>query len=524
MDKNYTVESGQPLRLHELDIQGLDKQLYDLNIRWKNGKRVGELKLPDGTSVFQGLHEGQQKIVDSEARFKVVACGRRFGKTAVAALVALAAIFQQNRRIWIVGPEYVHVEKVFQELYTILVTQLKVIGKGIPGTAARKSKGDYYLETPWGSIIEGKSANNPDSMAGEALDLIIFDEAGLEPNLANIWRQMLRPTLGDKEGSAIFISTPRGKNDFYNLFKLGELGRRQTEGLVEIGSIDNDFRHWDSWSMPTYTNPFIPRSEYEDARREALKTGKSVIFKQEYDADFDSVSDATFPEFKSTIPDPKSDNKDIRIPYHVQDYKYNPEFGPWFAGCDYNIARPASTVYAQVDKDNNVMIFDELFRPDTTAYMQAEFIREKESQLGVPYTDIVGDISGSFATAKGMNEFNQMESVLGHAPSGTRQGRETGNHLIHEWLAYPVMDKDNKLVLDEYGEPKVYPKLFVASHCINTIAALETAKKKMGKDGSIKDDYKEFQDGKEGLLDGIRYLLVYLFKRREQITVQKGIY
>lgn len=522
---NGIVEAGQPLRLHDLNIQGLSEELYNQNIRWKNGKRIGELRDPEtGEPSFKGLHDGQREVVESEARFKVAACGRRWGKTGCAALIALAAVFQPNRRIWIVGPEYVHVEKIFQELYTILVIQMKVVGKGIPGTAARKSKGDYYIETPWGSIIEGKSANNPDSMAGEALDLVIFDEAGLEPNLSTIWRQMLRPTLGDKQGSAIFISTPRGKNDFYNLFKLGELGRRQSQGLVQITNPDDDFRNWESWSMPSYTNPFIPESEYHEARKEALKAGKYTLFKQEYDADFDSVSDATFPEFKATIKDPKSDNDDVRIPYHVQDYRFDPSFGPWFASCDYNIARPASTVYAQVDKEGNVMIFDELFRSDTTSYIQAEFIKEKVSQLGIPYNDVIGDVSGSFATAKGMNEFHQMAAVLGHQPSGTRQGRETGNHLIHEWLAYPVIGKDGVLQTDEFGNPKTFPKLFIASHCIHTIKAVETAKKKMSKDGSIKDDYREFQGGEEGLIDGIRYLLVHLFQPKQTASSNKGIY
>lgn len=418
--------------------------------------------------------------------------------TGVAALIAIAAFFQPNRRIWIVGPEYAHVEKVFQELYHILVNQLKVVGKHVQGSAARKSKGDYYIESPWGSIIEGKSGTNPDSMAGEAVDLVIYDEAGLEPNLGTIWRQMLRPTLGDKQGSGIFISTPRGKNDFYKLFKQGELGYRQYKGYEKVKDENSDFRHWASWSMPTYTNPFIPRSEYEDAKRDALLHGKYLLFKQEYDADFDSVSDAAFPEFKATIPD--EENPDVRKPYHVQDYTFNHSFGMWFAACDYNIARPASTIYAQVDKEGNVMIFDELFKSDTTAYMQAEYIKEKERELGVPYSDVIGDVSGSFSTAKGMNEFNQMETVLGHAPAGIRQGRETGNHLIHEWLAYPIIDKDGNVVKDENGEPKTFPKLFIASHCVETIHAIETAKKKTAKDGTIKQDYREVPTGHEGLL------------------------
>ena len=520
--KKTTDNIGQPLRLHDLNVQELAKELYEQKIRWKNGKVVGEVRDEDGNSIFVGLHEGQRLIVEHDARFKVIASGRRFGKSAVASLIAIAAFFQPNRRIWIVGPEYSHVEKVFQELYHILVNQLKVVGKNVPKSAARKSKGDYYIESPWGSIIEGKSGTNPDSMAGEALDLIIYDEAGLEPNLGTIWRQMLRPTLGDKQGSAIFISTPRGKNDFYKIYKQGELGYRQYKGLEPVKSIDSDFRHWASWSMPTYTNPFIPASEYEDAKRDALLHGKYLLFKQEYDADFDSVSDAAFPEFRATVPD--KENPDVKVPYHVQTYEYHPSYGPWFAACDFNMARPASTIYAQVDKQGNVMIFDELFRPNTTAYTQAEFILEKTKELGTGYADVVGDVSGSFTTAKGMNEFDQFASVLGHSPAGLRQGRETGNHLIHEWLAHPIINKDGDLVKDEDGEPKTFPKLFVASHCVETIHALETAKKKTAKDGTIKQDYGDVPSGHEGLLDGIRYLLVYLFHERSKTSVKKGIY
>jgi len=520
--KRSKIESGRPLRLHELNIQNLAKELYEQEIRFKNGKRIGALYDESDEPYFVGMHDGQKQVVQSPARFKIVAAGRRYGKTAVAVLVALAALFQPNRRIWIVGPEYTHVEKVFQELYYILVVQLKVAGKDVRNSAARKSKGDYYIELPWGSIVEGKSGTNPDSMAGEALDLVIFDEAGLEENLDTIWGQMLRPTLGDKQGSALFISTVRGKNDFYKLYKLGELGRRQEEGYVKIENKAKDFREWASWRMPTYINPFIPKSEYESAKKEALMKGKYLLFRQEYDADFDSVSDATFPEFKATIPDKEDPSKSY--PHHVQDYRFNPQFGPWFAACDFNVARPASTIYVQVDPNGNIMIFDEMFKSDTNAFMQAEYIREKCEELGYMYADVIGDFSGSFSTSKGMNEFDHFENVLGHPPVGIRQGRETGNHLIHEWLEYPVIDKEGHLVKKEDGEPETFPKMFVASHCVETIHALETAKRKITSNGTVKEDYKEFKTGHEGLIDSLRYLMVYLFKEKSKAKVQNGVY
>jgi hypothetical protein len=526
MTGNNNGMTGQPIRLHELNIPELTKWLYENNIRWKNGKRIGEEVLPDGTRRYIGLHTGQEKIVGYPSRFKVVACGRRFGKTAVATLVALATIMQPNRRVWVVGPEYVHVEKVFQELYTILVTQLKFIGKHKPNTVARKSKGDYYLETEWGSIIEGKSASNMDSMAGEGLDLVIVDEAGLIPDFMTVWDQMLRPTLSDKSGSGIFISTPRGKNDFYKLYKLGELGIQQTTGIIPIvnyeNGTDNDVRDWASWSMPTYSNPFIPAEEYHSAKKEALIKGKYTAFKQEYDADFESVSDAAFSEFKINKKIIVNGAEELR-PYHVQPYAYNPSYGPWFAACDFNLAKPASTVYAQLDTSNNIIIFDEMFRPNTNAFVQAELILEKVKELKVPYANVIGDISGSFKHA-GVNSFDQMETVLGHKPVGRKErSREAGNHLLHQWLAYPIIDKHGNLVLDEDGDIRTMPRLFVSPNCIETIHALETAKRSKGRDGSFKDDYSEFPSGHEGLLDAIRYLLCYLFSPKESVTIHKGI-
>lgn len=518
----------EPLALHDLDFMAFSKTLYDKGVRFTDGRRVGEVMI-DGYAKFIGLHDSQQVVLKSRARFKVLAAGRRFGKTKLCALMAIATLLQPNRKVWVVGPEYVHVEKVFKEVYKILINELQMFKKGQEGVILHNTKGDYIISLPNGSVLEGKSASNPDSMAGDALDLVIFDEAALASNLDFVWDKLVRPTLADNRGSAIFISSPRGKNEFYKLFKLGELGRRQKTGLAKIQKYengeDNDMTDWESWTFPTYNNPFISREEYDSARKTAILTGKYETFKQEWDADFNAVTDVAFPEFRAFVSEVDAEGKRAEKPYHVQDYRFDPSFGPWFAACDFNMARPASTVYLQIDKDNNVMIFDELFRQNTTSYMQAEFILEKVRELrGIPYTAVIGDVSGSFVSATGMNEFQQIESVLGHPPLGLRQGRESGNHILHEWLAYPIIDKFGNLVMDKDNQPKCYPKLFIASHCVETISAFESAKRKMGKDNTPKADYDEFRTGHEGLLDGIRYALVFLFgDKKREITIHKGI-
>ena len=134
MDNNiqFNIE-GKPLRLHELDISGLAKYLKDNKVRTTQGK------------LIQELHEGHLSVIEDPARFKVLACGRRWGKTLIASLMALATLMQINRRVWIIAPDYSLCEKVFRELYNILVVQLKIIRPGKPGGGrARNQKGDYY--------------------------------------------------------------------------------------------------------------------------------------------------------------------------------------------------------------------------------------------------------------------------------------------------------------------------------------------------------------------------------------------
>ena len=510
---------GKPLRLHEFDFLGFTKELYDKNIKFTDGRRVGELII-EGAPQFIGLSDFQLEVIESEARFKVLAAGRRAGKTKLCVIMALATLLQPNRLVILVGPEHAHVEKVFKELYSILVNQLKLVNKGTnDGTIARNTKGDYVIQLKNGSRIEGKSGTNPDSLAGDAVDLYIFDEAGLEENLDHLWG-IARPALSDNKGSAIFISSPRGRNDFYRLFKLGQKGIGQRKGLIPINN--DDITDWASWSYPSWKNPFIPADEYEIAKREAIEKGKYEQFKQEWDADFDAVTDVAFPEFRAFKKEVDEQGNESRVPYHVQHYNFDHRNGPWFAACDFNVARPASTVYLQLDKNNNVIIFDELFKSNTDAKLQAQYILEKQEQLGVPYTSVIGDVSGSFNRA-GVNEFTLMEDVLGHSPYAQRQSRDSGNHILHQMLAVPFLDKDGKLIYDEWGRHETYPKLFVASNCVETIHAFEAAKRKMSKDGSIKDDYKEFKTGHEGLLDAIRYALVAIFKERQAMRVIKGV-
>jgi hypothetical protein len=525
---------GKPLRIHELNIEALAKWLNERKVRTTQGK------------LIQPLHSGHLEVINDPARFKVLACGRRWGKTLIADLMALAVLMQVNRRVMIVGPDYSLAEKVFRELYSTLVLQLKLINPGVSGRA-RYQKGDFYLETPWGSVLEAKSMENPDSLVGDALDLVIVDEAAIEPKLEDIWAQMLQPTLMDKEGSAVFISTPRGKNSFFKLYLFGLNGIRQRLGKSPISidpetGISNDMREWASFQRTSYDNPLLAASpekskeEIDSAYRRAILSGKLQKFKQEYLADFESVSDLCFPGFVI-----EKDNKHEFA--NVIDYIWHPDEGPIYTSCDHNYAKPASTLFAQLNKFNDLVVFDERFSKRHTSFMQAQQILDKEKELtkvayeiwkkeGRPletrkpihFFEIIADISGKQDQLNGRTAWDDFETILKRRPVGLRQDRAIGCDMIRLWCQFPKFDEKGRPILTETRDSATYPKLFVTSNCVNLIYALQTASFKKTKAGGLKEDYEETAEGYEGLLDALRYLMVYLFHDTGQhITVLDGV-
>lgn len=531
--KDIQDDEGRPLRIHELDIEELARYLNEKKIRTTQGK------------LIQPLHAGHLDFVRDPARFKVLAAGRRFGKTLVVSLICLAVLFKIRRRVWIVAPDYSLCEKVFRELYSILVTQLGVIKPGKPdGGRARNQKGDYYLETPWGSVLEAKSMENPDSMAGEANDLIIVDEAALNGQLEDIWTQLMQPTLMDKGGSAIFISTPRGRNDFYKLFLFGQKGLKQRSGELAISfneelEIDDDMTEWSSFQKTSYDNPHLgptpelSKLEVDKAYKRAILSGKVVKFKQEYLADFEAVTDIVFPQLITQV---SNDN-----PYaNVVDYIWHPDEGPVYASCDHNYARPASTLFAQMNKFSDLIIFDERFTPRTTTYEQANQIALKEQELTIlaaqirnpsmtgikpkiRFQNIIADISGDQVQLNGRSAWDDFESVLGRRPVGLKQNREIGANMIRQWLQFPTFDEKGRPIVNKNKEPVTVPKLFISSSCTNLIYALSTAKFRKTKGGGLKEDYEETPEGYEGLIDALRYLMVYLFHDRgKHLTIVEG--
>lgn len=202
------------------------------------------------------LHPTQRKVRDSKARFRVLACGRRWGKSRLASALATEAALLGGS-VWIVAPVYASGNPIFDDV--------RRLAAQIPTT--RLNRAERRIDYPGGGFCQVKTADDPALLRGTALDFVAFDEAAFMPRLQEIWLEVIRPALADRKGRALFCSTPSGQNYFWQLFQYGQ---------------DDTLPDWASWQMPTGENPYIEASEIEHARRQMTERA----FAQEFLAEF----------------------------------------------------------------------------------------------------------------------------------------------------------------------------------------------------------------------------------------------
>ena len=192
-------------------------------------------------------HPNQQTILDSEARFRVIMCGRRFGKSELSQIeIVTNAIVGQ--RVAYITPTYNLAKTFFDKLSAALPFP--------------NNRTELTIQFPNGGSVQFFTGERLDNLRGRKYHLVIVDEASFIPNLEDGWLNSIRPTLTDYKGRALFLSTPKGKNYFFSLFNKGKNG--------EPG--------WESFQFTTYDNPWIDPSEVDEARRQL----PDVVFEQEY--------------------------------------------------------------------------------------------------------------------------------------------------------------------------------------------------------------------------------------------------
>jgi len=197
-------------------------------------------------------HPGQQAIANHPARFRIVMCGRRWGKSACGIREVCDVALAGQPAAWF-APSY----KIALEAWRELVDRLAPV-------TSRMSEQDKRLELVTGGVIEVWTLDTPDPARGRKYKLAVIDEAGIVRDLLEVWQAAIRPTLVDLGGRALILGTPKGRrHGFVTLFN---------RGLTD----DPD---WQSFRASTLENPYIPAEEVEIARREL----PPEVFAQEFE-------------------------------------------------------------------------------------------------------------------------------------------------------------------------------------------------------------------------------------------------
>jgi predicted phage terminase large subunit-like protein len=208
------------------------------------------------TIDFPPLHEAQQTVKDDEARWKILCAGRRFGKSRLGVQLCLEQALDGGR-VWWVAPTFAIARVGWRDVVAAASEFPKEAGVNI-------KLGDMEVTFPSGGSISVKSADNPQRLRGEGLNYLVMDEAAFVRE--ETWTEVLRPTLTENKGSALFISTPIGMDNwFYHLWEKADTAE-----------------DWARFQYPTVSNPIIDPAEVESAREDLGE----LVFAQEYLAEF----------------------------------------------------------------------------------------------------------------------------------------------------------------------------------------------------------------------------------------------
>lgn len=217
------------------------------------------------------LHPAQKIIAEDTHRFRVVNCGRRMGKTTLAVWEMFAkALYKKDRNICYIAPTYQQARDIaWQELKKICQPAVHKINE---------SRLEVIIDTLDGgtSAIILRGWENIETLRGQRFDFIVVDEIASMRNWETNWQEVIRPTLTDVRGEALFISTPKGFNHFYELY-------RQEHK-------DKDYK---SFHFTAFDNPHIPKDEIDKAKKELTEDR----FAQEYLADFRKTEGLVYKEF-----------------------------------------------------------------------------------------------------------------------------------------------------------------------------------------------------------------------------------
>ena len=391
------------------------------------------------------LSKPQKQIIECEARFRVLITGRRFGKTFLCIQELAKFSRYPKRKCWYVAPTYrMAKDIVWNELVERLMKHKWI---------SKTNHSDLKITLRNGSEIYLRGADNENSLRGVGLDFLVMDEfADIKEHA---WYEVLRPTLSDKNGSALFCGTPRGFGSWsYNLF-----------------TKEQEDNNWQSFQFTTLEGGQVSPQEIEQAKADLDER----TFKQEYMASFVNYAGQIYYNF---------DRKDNVVS------KYTPQSAEIHIGMDFNID-PMSAVVAEI-KGDNVYIYDEIviYSSNTDEMVQEIRNRYKDKHIFI-YPDPASKQRKT--SAGGVTDL----AILKNAGFNLRVRN-----------AHPLVRDRINAVNTKLKNANGKRTLFIANNCKNMLKALE---RQIYKEGTTLPDKDNNYDH---MNDALGYFIEYLYPVR----------
>lgn len=416
-------------------------------------------------------HAKQWLYHNSQARFRFPNCGRRFGKSTMAAKDLEPRLFEPNKMFWIVGPTYDLGEKEFRVIWHDLIVQRRLGRDKRVKKSFNKKGGTMFIEFPWNTRLEVRSADHPENLVGEALDHVIMSEAAKHKE--QTWERFIRPALADRRGSADFPTTPEGFNWLWQLWMYGS---------------NPEFPEYASWKFPSWDNLAVYPGGRNDPEILLLeRTMSPEAFAQEIGADFSAFVGKIYPEWDAGK--------------HVRQVKFNPNW-PNYVAFDWGYTNPLAAIEFQISPQDEVFVWREHYKAFLTLPDHIRQLKARDQPDGYHINMAFGDAADPEAAITVSTKFAPCLAL----PEAKENWRE-GIDLVRGFLK----DRTSTEVEDEFDTPSEdKPGLYVDFGCTNLIREFNNYKAPDSVKGrNVPEMGNKVEDH---AMDALRYGLVHLYK------------
>lgn len=415
--------------------------------------------------------EHQKKFHSAAQRFRVAVCGRRAGKTAMAGNDRVANLLVPDSLGWIVGPTYDLGMKEFRVMWDSLIVNGKLgHDKRIKRNFSVKS-GDMYIEMPWKSKVEVRSATHPETLVGDGLSWAIISEAAKQDE--ETWQKYIRPALADKRGTADFVTTPEGKNWVFDMF---QKGRTRPKEYVSF--------RFPSW----VNNKVFPGGENDEEIQQLRETTLEEWFLQEIAAEFTAIVGRIFPEF------------DEEIHILAQPHTFRPDW-PNYIAFDWGFTAPLAAMEFQVSPRDEVYVWREHYITNRTLEWHINELKQRENPPGYHLDGAFGDAADPQAV-----EYVSQHMVYCQADPDSKMWLP-GIRLMKQAI------KPLQVDTDVYDRPVMGSRYYVDPSCTNHIDEMLGYRAKKGiSPNEFKGSGVVERNTPDHTIDAMRYALMHLWE------------